>query len=134
MLDLKNMIEKMEKEIDTDNFIEIMDDCIEQIKESGIGISAVGPLLEFMERHPFSDFGMPGPIVHFAETFYKQGYEEILFTSVKRRPTVHTVWMLNRVKNGEQDPQKYIAILNSIVQNENIEKEIREEAQEFLAD
>lgn len=46
MSKLNNLIERMENEIDTDNFIEIMDNCIQEIKESGIGIKAVEPLLQ----------------------------------------------------------------------------------------
>lgn len=75
MIDLKKIIEKMENEIDTDDFFEVMDDCMQEIDESGIGLQAVEPLLQFMERHPLSDFGMPGSIVHFVEKFYKKGYE-----------------------------------------------------------
>mgnify|MGYP005753145741 FL=1 len=93
----------MENEIDTDDFIDIMDDCMREIEESGIGLQAVEPLLQFIERHPLSDFGMPGSIVHFVEKFYKKGYEQLLIASVKRRPAMHTVWMLNRVKNGEEN-------------------------------
>ena len=132
MKSLNDVIEKMEREIDTDNFIETMDHCIQEIEESGVGIRAAEPLLEFMERHPFADFGVPGSIVHFLETFYKKGYEEILLRSVKRRPTIHTIWMLNRVKNGAQEQQKYMNILKEIVENKKIEKEIRETAEEFL--
>ena len=38
MSNLNSIIEKMENEIDTDVFIEIMDNCIQEIEESGIGI------------------------------------------------------------------------------------------------
>ena len=133
MSNLNSIIEKMENEIDTDVFIEIMDNCIQEIEESGIGIEAVEPLLQFMERHPLSDFGTPGSIVHFVEKFYKQGYEQLLITSVKRCPTMHTVWMLNRVKNGEQEQQENLEILNDIAHNKDIEEEIRRLAQDFLS-
>ncbi|MBW9212974.1 MULTISPECIES: hypothetical protein [Terrabacteria group] len=133
MSNLNSLIERMENEIDTDNFIEIMDNCIQEIEESGIGIEAVEPLLQFIERHPLSDFGTPGSIVHFVEKFYKQGYEPLLISSVKRCPTMHTVWMLNRVKNGEQEQQVYFEILNDIVHNKDIEEEIRRLAQDFLS-
>lgn len=132
MNNLNNIIGKMENEIDKDNFIEVMDDCIQNIEESNIGIEAVEPLLQLMERHPLSDFGTPGSIVHFVEKFYKKGYEQLLISSVKRRPTMHTVWMLNRIKNGEDEQRRYIEILNDIVHNKDIEKEIRESAQDFL--
>lgn len=133
MKNLNKIIEKMENEIDTDDFIDIMDACLREIEESGIGLQAVEPLLQFMERHPFSDFGMPGSIVHFVETFYKKGYEQLLIASVKRRPAMHTVWMLNRVKNGEENQQGYIEILNDIVQDKDIEEEIRNSARDFLS-
>lgn len=133
MRDLYKIIEKMENKIDTDDFIDIMDDCVREIEESGIGLQAVESLLQFIERHPLSDFGMPGPIVHFVETFYKKGYEQLLVASVKRRPAMHTVWMLNRVKNGEEDQQGYIEILNDIAHNKEIEEEIRNSARNFLS-
>ena len=123
----------MENEIDTDDFIDIMDDCMREIEESGIGLQAVEPLLQFIERHPLSDFGMPGSIVHFVEKFYKKGYEQLLIASVKRRPAMHTVWMLNRVKNGEENQQGYIEILKDIVHNKEIEEEIRDSARDFLS-
>ena len=123
----------MENEIDTDDFIDIMDDCMREIEESGIGLQAVEPLLQFIERHPLSDFGMPGSIVHFVEKFYKKGYEQLLIASVKRRPAMHTVWMLNRVKNGEENQQGYIEILNDIAHNKEIEEEIRNSARNFLS-
>ena len=46
---------------------------------------------------------------------------------------MHTVWMLNRVKNGEQQQQEYIEILNDIVHNKDIEDEIRKCAEDFLS-
>jgi hypothetical protein len=60
----------------------------------------VEPILRFMESNPSLDFGMPGPLVHFVESFFRRGYEQKLVDSVRRRPTSHTVWMLNRVING----------------------------------
>ena len=67
-----------------------------------------------MERHPLTDFGSPGPIVHFVERFYKKGYEEELLLSLKRMPTLHTVWMLNRIINGTDQAEVYLDILKGI--------------------
>ena len=49
MKNLNKIIEKMENEIDTDGFVEVMDDCVQEIEESGIGLAAVEPLLQFIE-------------------------------------------------------------------------------------
>ena len=86
-----------------------------------------------MERHPLTDFGSPGPIVHFVETFYKKGYEEELVNSIKRKPTLHTIWMLNRIINGADNKEYYLSLLKKIYENKSYDKEIREEALYFLS-
>ena len=52
-----------------------------------------------MEGHPELDFGTPGPLVHFVEKFVGAEFIDALVASVSRRPTGHTVWMVNRVLN-----------------------------------
>jgi hypothetical protein len=71
----------------------------------GIGAEAVDTVLRFMERHPDIDFGAPGALVHFVERFDGPEYEQSLVNSVRRSPTPHTIWMLNRVINGRQSPE-----------------------------
>jgi hypothetical protein len=78
------------------------------------GIEIVEPILAFMEKHPEIDFGAPGALVHFVEDFHLRGYEALLIASIERRPTQHTVLMLNRVVNGTNDTetkQRYLAAL-----------------------
>ena len=70
---------------------------------SGGGLEAVAPILRFMEDHPAVDFGTPGALVHFVERFYGKGYEGLLIESIRRKPTAHTAWMLNRLINGTQE-------------------------------
>lgn len=96
---IEDLIKEMEEQIDRDDFEEAQEKCLFQIEKENWGISAVEPLLLFMERHPLSDFGMPGAIVHYMEKFYQKGYEDLLIASVTRRPTLHTIWMINRIKN-----------------------------------
>lgn len=129
---LENIITKIENSIDSDDFEFIMEDTIMELEMQGVGIEAVAPLLQLIERHPMDDFGAPGAIVHFVERFYKKGYEELLVESVKRRPTMHTVWMLNRVMNGSENKDNYIAIMNEIINSSNVEEEIKDEVREFL--
>src|SRR5690242_2618518 len=72
---------------------------------AGAGLETVEPILRFLESNPDLDVGSPGPLVHFVERFYGHGYESTLIASVERRPTPHTVWMLNRVINGTKDAE-----------------------------
>lgn len=130
---IEELIKEMEKLVDSDDFEETQRNCIVQIEKENLGISAVEPLLLFMERHPLSDFGMPGAIVHYVEQFYKNGYEDLLIASVIRRPTMHTVWMMNRIKNAGENSERYVKILNDILEKQDVEKEIKDSVREFLA-
>lgn len=126
-------IKEMEAQIDCDNFEEVQEKCLFQIEKEDWGISAVEPLLLFMERHPLSDFGMPGAIVHYVEQFYKKGYEDLLIASVTRRPTLHTVWMINRIKNAGEGSDKYKKLLKNILEKQDVEEAIKASAKEFLS-
>lgn len=78
------------------------------------GLDAVSAVFRFMEAHPNIDYGNPGPLVHFCERFYYNGYEEELVHSIDRQPTAITVWMLNRLMNGtsvDSTWQSYFEVL-----------------------
>ena len=131
---LNSIIQKMESGMqDSEDFETVMMDCMEEIEENYNQLDSVQPLLRLMERHPLTDFGSPGPIVHFVERFYKKGYEEELLLSLKRMPTLHTVWMLNRLINGTDQAEVYLELLKEISENTSYDKEIREEALHFLS-
>ena len=131
---LNSIIQKMEAGMqDNEGFETVMMDCMEEIEEHYNQLDSVQPLLRLMERHPLTDFGSPGPIVHFVERFYKKGYEEELLLSLKRMPTLHTVWMLNRLINGTDQAEVYLELLKEISENASYNKEIREEALHFLS-
>lgn len=129
---LDTVIKEIESAVGTDDFEFIMEENIMKLEVEGVGIEAVTPLLELMERHPMEDFGMPGAIVHFVERFYKNGYEELLIESVKRRPTMHTVWMLNRVMNGSENKNDYLEIMKEVTERSDVEEAIKNSASEFM--
>lgn len=128
---IEEFIKEMEEQIDSDDFEEAQEKCILQIEEENLGISAVEPLLLLMERHPLNDFGMPGAIVHYVEQFYKKGYEDLLIASVNRRPTLHTVWMMNRIINAGENADKYKKVLSDVLEKQDVEKEIKDSVREF---
>lgn len=129
---LDTVIKEIESAVGTDDLEFIMEENIMKLEVEGVGIEAVTPLLELMERHPMDDFGMPGAIVHFVERFYKNGYEELLIESVKRRPTMHTVWMLNRVMNGSENKNDYLKIMKEVTERSDVEEEIKNSVSEFM--
>lgn len=71
---------------------------------AGVGLEAVAPILRFMEDNAGVEFGSPGSLVHFVERFHGKGYDGLLLESIRRKPTAHTAWMLNRLINGAGEP------------------------------
>lgn len=133
MCELNTIIKKIEDNINRDDFEMVMMDCMEDIKRNHNQLASVKPLLQLMERNPLIHFGDPGAIVHFVETFYKKGYEEELVDSIKRKPALHTVWMLNRLINGADNKEYYLSLLKEICENKLNDKKIRDEALYFLS-
>lgn len=124
--ELNHLMMRLEKSIMREDFIDVTYDVIEEIEERENAIEAIQPILMLMEKYPNGNFGRPGPLVHFVEKFYKNGYEEKLVESLKRQPTQHTVWMLNRIINGSEGDKKayFINILDNIISLPNIDDEI----------
>lgn len=119
--------------VETENF-QLTDEILSKIKAEDDSIEYVRKLLSYMENNPDIDYGMPGPIVHYMEKYYRNGYEQLLHDSVVRKPTVHTLWMLNRVINGSDkaEKDKYLLSLKEISNNKSLPENVREEAKSFL--
>jgi hypothetical protein len=102
---------------------------------SGVGSEAVEPILRFMEDNPQIAYGKPGALVHFVERFYRDGYEQDLIGSIRRKPTAHTVWMLNRIINGTKLPavrQDYISELEQAKRHQPVDEAALERIHHFL--
>ena len=127
---IQKLLEEIESLIGTDYFVYDMEEKMDEIEQNGAGFEIITKLFQIMERHPLYDFGAPGAMVHFIEKFFPEYIPELI-ESLNRKPTLHTVWMLNRCINGVQDKDNYINLLNNISNNDNIEEEIRNSAKDF---
>ena len=99
-------LEELKTAILDENFYRT-DEIIEKIRKDENAFEYLIPLFNILENNLEIDYGMPGPIVHFMEMFYERGYEELLLESVKRKPTSHTIWMLNRIMNKSSLDNKH---------------------------
>lgn len=128
------LLEQIEGAIGKDSFEPVAEEATDQISSLQDSFEAVELILRMMERHEGADFGMPGPLVHFVEGYFRRGYERLLTESVRRRPTPHTLWMMNRLINGVsgQEKAQYVRELESIVADEENAGPIRNLAREFL--
>jgi len=98
----------------------------ERLKEDNAGLESVSVILKFVEEHPVFDFGTPGALVHFVEKFCDRGYEAELLASIARRPTSHTIWLLNRIINGTKrkaDRERLINVLGQIESHPDVTPE-----------
>lgn len=96
---------------------------------------AVEPILLFLEEHPDVDVGTPGPLVHFVEKFYGDKYEAKLLESLHRKPTAHTVWMLNRIINDVKDSGQRLAYIKAMSEAKDhplADSVAREQASHYL--
>ena len=108
--------------------------------EIGIGGEAVEPVLRFMERHPDIDIGSPGPLVHFIEQSYRAGgdereiYVQHVLASVRRKPTAHTVWLLNRIINvaGASERGSLLRTLRDALNNPEADAATKDSIESFL--
>lgn len=125
------LLEQVEGALGTSTFESVAEDATNQIQDS---LEAVELILRMMERHEDADFGMPGPLVHFVEGFFRRGYEQLLAESVRRHPTPHTLWMMNRLINGVSGLEKteYVRELERVVADETTTRGTRDLAEEFL--
>ncbi len=123
---IKNLIKKISDSVINDEFIDIAEEVIEEIEQRPDRYDAIEPIFKLMENNPEVDFGKPGPLVHFLEKFYQNGYEEKLVESLHRRPIKHTIWMLNRIINGSDgDKRKYfLNLLEKIIVSPNLDDSI----------
>jgi len=128
----KELLNILKREIDSDDFIGIAYEVIDKIKETENPFKYVEPFLRLMEENPDADFGLPGPLVHFMESF--NGYEDLLLQSVNRKPTIFTVWLVKRVINDHklENRDRYIDVLKKILNNDTVNKDVKQEVLRYL--
>lgn len=95
--------------------------------------NAIPELFGVMERLPDADLGSPGPLVHTLERLH--GYRDELVRSVRRQPSLLSVWMVNRILNAnlsEDARRSYMTLLNEAHRHPNASESVREVARGFI--
>lgn len=98
------------------------------------GCERVAPaLLALLERHPQSDFGTPGPLVHALET--QPDYPRLLADSLERQPTELTAWMANRLLNSKlplDERNEWLRRLTVVTSHPKAAASVRDSSIRFL--
>ena len=106
----------------------------DEIEKHPEGAKLVSAILSLFEKFPNEDFGMPGPLAHVAERFYRKGYEDHLAVSLRRSPTSLTIWLANRIVNAnDANSSKFLELLMQIAGRSDLGATLTEEARNFVA-
>lgn len=90
-------------------------------------------LFSWFEKFSTYDVGNPGPFVHLIEE--SNDYHELLMDSIARKPTIVTLWMVNRLVNrteNSRDKDTWLQVLKDCVDNPLTDGDVRQSAIDFL--
>lgn len=117
------------------DFVASATELVDEWEADRARLDRVEAILAFMEDHPELDYGAPGPLVHYVETCHGRGCSRLLTASIRRRPTPHTIWMLNRLINGTPDAETrrtYVGLMADAAEHPEAAPGARDEARWFL--
>jgi hypothetical protein len=132
--DAAAIIADLKRYFGTDSTWLDLDILVQELFLNPIGAAELDALFGVFERHPTHDgFGLFWKILHGIESV--STYEPCLLRSLRRRPSLFAVYMINRILNvGIQEVQggAWISALHEVSLREDIEQEIRDEADMYL--
>jgi len=113
--ELEELIKEAHKTGDKYVFQDPAYNITDELEELEKPFEAVEPIMRLIERSPNIDYGGPGPFGSFIEKFSHEGYEELLIESLQRKPTNYTIFLLNRICNDKNDPDRprYVKIIKT---------------------
>jgi len=112
--------------------LEEMYDFIDSLEKLPNQREAIPSIFKFIEDNFDKYLGSPGPLVHFLEQ--KNDYIEELEASIERKPTGHTVWMINRIINGGTVNQQefWLSKLIGVLNMPGVDSETKKSAEELV--
>ena len=94
---------------------------------------AAPAMFSLLERFPDAEFGSPGPLVHELEAI--PGYLPLLHGSVRRQPTYHTIWMVNRLLNtklASDQRETWLSELRAVLEHPLASEQTRRAVEDSL--
>jgi hypothetical protein len=96
--------------------------------------AAIPEMFGVMERMPDVDLGSPGPLVHTLEAI--AGYQPHLADSVRRQPSLLSVWMVNRILNTdipEERREFWMVLLQDSADRSDTPEAVRKDVLRLIA-
>ena len=136
MQEIEKKLTLIQNYIDNDEENEMIDteyELVEYLEENLYSTNILNRLFKFIEHNNLAFLGMPGPIVHYIESITDS--EKDLLKSIKRKPSLTTLNMLNRILNSElniEAKNEYKTLLDDIMKKE-LSEEIKEEVLDMIS-
>ena len=89
-----------------------LQEIVEGLRRFPRRLEAVPVIFALIERFPNADLGSPGPLVRELESM--GGYQQELRSSLRRLPTMLTLWMVNRILNSRLPSEERSAWLTEL--------------------
>ncbi|WP_297429541.1 hypothetical protein [Clostridium sp.] len=131
----EELIKWLYKNVKKDDFINQSYNIVEKLSKHKDLNETIEPIIKLIELNPDSDFGNPGPLVHYLESLDEEEYAIKLVESIKRNPTGQTLFMFNRMINHVEDYLKegYLQLLESINDSPDISENIKNTIMNYLS-
>jgi hypothetical protein len=112
--------------------VEQLDDLVDSLNAWPENRSVLPYIFDWFEQKYDKHLGSPGLLVHFVEK--QDDYHDFLKSSIERKPTELTVWMVNRICNALSDVQKrpWLVLLQQAVVNPAADDIASSMADEYL--
>lgn len=126
---IHQIMERLQKNIKPYEEYVVDDEVMQAMNSISNAEELVKPILELIGNNATVDFGTPGYLVHFVESFYNKGYEELLIQSVIKTPTPYNIWLLHRCYNNVKDTKHndYKTIAMELKNSDTTPTEVKEQ-------
>jgi len=129
--EIQKLFDELETHIGSDWIEDYEDDLVSALEPRSDKESFIEPVFLLLEKYPLADWGMPGALAQFLESFDTETEERFLLCSLERQPTMLTVFMLNRLINADGKPE-YLSAMSRIADNTKIAADISKSARDFV--
>lgn len=129
--DIRQLFDELENHVGDDWIEDYEEELVNVLETRTDKERFIEPIFALLEKYPLADWGIPGALAHFLESFDTETEERSLLNSIERQPTMLTVFMLNRLINADSKPE-YLAAMRRIADDTAIASDISASARDFI--
>ena len=121
---IESIIKEIQQSISDDSYESKISDYLIKLDEFDNKDDVIKALFNLIQDNYLYDFGTPGVLTNYIESF-DTIYEGYLVKSIKVRPAIVSIWMLNRCINANENIDKYKSILDGLLLSDETDNKIK---------